>query len=94
MRCRGMLVLSESWYPGWVARVDGTERPVLETFGALRGVVVDGGEHSIDLVYRPVSVYGGAALTATGLLLALGLATVSGRGSRGSSGQRARSATG
>ena len=71
MNCRGLLVMSETWYPGWIATVDGRETAVLEIFGALRGVVVDAGEHSVELVYRPVSVYAGATLTATGLLLTL-----------------------
>jgi hypothetical protein len=93
MACRGLIVLSESWYPGWVARVDGVERPVLETFGSLRGIVVEGGEHSIDLVYRPVPVYGGAVLSAGGILIALGLIAASGRDRRALSGPRARSAT-
>ena len=70
MSCRGMVVLSESWFPGWVARVDGRDMPVHEVFGALRGVVVERGEHSIELHYRPLSVYGGAAISAFGLLLA------------------------
>jgi hypothetical protein len=93
MECRGLLVLSESWYPGWVARVDGAERPILETFGALRGIVLERGEHSVDVVYRPASVYGGAALTAAGLLIALGCITVRVRAGRGSPVLRAKSAT-
>lgn len=68
MKCRGLVVLSETWYPGWVARVDRRDTPVLETFGAIRGVVVDAGEHSVELSYEPMSVYGGAALTLIGLL--------------------------
>lgn len=92
MACRGLVILSEAWYPGWIARVDGVERPVLETFGSLRGVVVERGEHSVDLVYRPRSVYGGAALSATGLLLALGTILATGRGRRGASGLPPKSA--
>jgi hypothetical protein len=75
MKCRGLLVLSETWYPGWIARIDGRDAAVVETFGSLRGVVVDSGKHSVDLIYRPMSVYGGAALTATGFLAAAVIAT-------------------
>jgi hypothetical protein len=70
MACRGLVVLSESWFPGWQARVDGREVPIYEVFGALRGVVVDRGNHSLELQYRPLSVYGGAAVTTLGILLA------------------------
>jgi hypothetical protein len=33
-------------------------------------VVVEAGKHRVDLAYRPVSVYGGLALTIAGLLIA------------------------
>jgi hypothetical protein len=88
MGCRGLLVLSESWYPGWVARVDGEERPILEVFGALRGVVVEEGDHSVDMVYHPASVYGGAALSVAGLLAAVGLIAVPHRMRRSQGGVR------
>lgn len=76
MQCRGLLVFSETWYPGWIARIDGQETEVLEVFGALRGVVVEGGDHSVELIYRPRSVYGGAVLSAAGLALAFGIVAV------------------
>ena len=70
MNCRGMVVLSETYFPGWQARVDGRELPIYEVFGALRGVVVERGDHELELHYKPMSVYGGAAITAAGLVLA------------------------
>ncbi len=72
MGCRGMVVLSDTFYPGWRAYVDGRETPIWEAYGAVRGVVVESGQHEIEFRYRPVSVYGGAVLTAIGLMLALG----------------------
>jgi uncharacterized membrane protein YfhO len=39
----------------------------------VRGVVVPAGEHSIEMRFRPRSVYGGAALTLLGLAVAAGL---------------------
>jgi hypothetical protein len=79
MNCRGMVVLSETFFPGWVARVDGRETPVYEVFGALRGLVVERGEHSLELQYKPLSVYGGAGITAFGLLLAAGILVLADR---------------
>ena len=32
----GLLVLSEVWYPGWRATVNGVETPVLNVNGGLR----------------------------------------------------------
>lgn len=72
--CEGMLVFGEPNFPGWQARVDGRPVPLHAPFGALRGVVVPAGSHTVELVYRPYSVYWGAALSAIGLALCAGLA--------------------
>src|SRR5579871_278515 len=67
MACRGMLIVSETFYPGWVAVVDGTRTEIVEADGALRGIVVGPGQHRIEFRYRPKAVYAGALLTALGL---------------------------
>jgi hypothetical protein len=71
MRCRGMVILSDTYFPGWRARVDGRAAEIYETNGFVRGVVVEGGEHVIEMTYRPVSFLAGAALTLLGILAAL-----------------------
>lgn len=71
MNCRGLVILSDSWYPGWRATVDGTSVPILEVDGAVRGVLVDAGTHRIEMKYRPWSVYLGALSTLTAALIAL-----------------------
>jgi len=68
MQCKGLVVVGETYYPGWRATVDGQAAPLFETYGFLRGVVVGGGRHRVEMHYRPGSVYWGAALTAIGLL--------------------------
>ncbi|MCX6629357.1 MAG: YfhO family protein [Candidatus Solibacter sp.] len=75
MACDGMVVLSDTFYPGWRARVDHRPAQIHEVNGAMRGVAVPRGTHTITMRYRPVSVYLGAALTLLGILgaLALGL---------------------
>jgi hypothetical protein len=70
MQCKGMVVVGETYYPGWQATVDGRPAPIYEAYGFLRGVVVDSGRHRIEMSYRPKSVYWGAALTGIGLLAA------------------------
>jgi hypothetical protein len=74
MSCKGMLVVSETYFPGWVAAIDGRSVAIYEAYGALRGVVVDAGKHRVEFRYRPVVVYWGALLTAVGVLGALMLA--------------------
>jgi len=71
MSCRGMVILSDSWFPGWRATVDGHPARIEKAYGAFRGVVVEAGEHTVEMEYRPWSVYVGAAMTAAGALIAL-----------------------
>ncbi|PWU12654.1 MAG: hypothetical protein C5B51_00300 [Terriglobia bacterium] len=75
MACRGMIVLSQTFFPGWEATVDGRHANLYEAYGAIQGVVVDGGAHEVEIRYRPVIVYWGALLTTLGLtaVLVLGL---------------------
>ena len=63
----GMLVLSEIWYPGWRATVDGQARPVERVASLLRGVQLDSGVHRVVLTYDPASVRWGMRLSLTGL---------------------------
>jgi uncharacterized membrane protein YfhO len=49
----GLLVLSDAFYPGWKALVDGHERPILATNLIMRGVLLDRGNHKVVFVYRP-----------------------------------------
>jgi hypothetical protein len=71
MRCRGLLVVSETFYPGWEALVDGKPQPIYEVFGALRGVVLESGNHRVEMRYRPGVVMLGAALSFSAIALSL-----------------------
>jgi hypothetical protein len=74
----GYLVLGDTWYPGWRVRVDGVERPMLRADLLVRAVALGPGEHRIEFVYEPLSVWLGAlvsGLTMLALAAAL-LATV------------------
>jgi hypothetical protein len=60
----GTLVLSEIYYPGWRAWVDGKEVAVVAVDGLLRGVPLSPGPHQVILRFLPTSVYIGLALAA------------------------------
>ncbi len=47
------LVLSEVWYPGWRATVDGRPTPVLRANYGLRGVAVPGGQVRVRVWFAP-----------------------------------------
>ena len=82
MRCKGMVVLADTYYPGWKATVDGNPVPIYELYGAIRGVVVGSGRHVIRMVYRPWTVILGAVLTGLGLI-GLAAAAIRSSGRRG-----------
>ncbi len=62
------LVTSETWYPGWHARIDGREEPLLITNAAFRGLPVPAGRHRISMHFAPASLGLGAAITLLALL--------------------------
>ena len=68
-----LVVVAESWFPGWRATVDGVPAPVLEADGAFLGVALEPGAHVVDFEYhRPGSATAGRLVTvATIALLAV-----------------------
>lgn len=65
------LVVTDAWYPGWTATVDGAPAAIHRANGAFRAVRVPAGEHVVEFRYAPASVRLGGAVTAGGLLVAL-----------------------
>jgi hypothetical protein len=49
------LVLSEVYYPGWRAYVDGRAEPILRANYAFRAVYLEPGYHEVRLVFEPLS---------------------------------------
>ena len=72
----GWLVLSDQYYPGWQAAIDGRLAPIQITNAALRGVCVPAGTHEIVFAFRPALYPAGAALSLLGLLLVAVAASV------------------
>ena len=70
----GYVVLVDTYDPGWKATVDGRRAPVLRANAAFRAVPVGAGRHVVEMVYRPLSVIVGAALSAAAALVGLGTA--------------------
>jgi hypothetical protein len=68
---RQLLVTTESFHRGWVARVDGRIAPVVRVDGDFLGCVVEPGEHSVDLLFLPRSLIVGHFISLGGLGLLL-----------------------
>jgi hypothetical protein len=68
-----VLVLSEIFYPGWRAYIDGTATRVLRADWNLRAVPVPPGSHRVEVRFEPSTLRRGAALSLITLLSALGM---------------------
>lgn len=74
--------LSDSWYPGWNATLDGAPVPIQRADLIFRAVRVTPGDHRIEMTYQPTSLYIGAAISAIALLFVTGLIVLSFRAAR------------
>lgn len=69
----GFLVLADQYFPGWQARVNDVPVPIMRANYLFRAVEVPAGKVRVELLYRPVSVRLGAAIS---LLTALVLGAI------------------
>jgi len=67
----GFLCLSDAFYPGWKAYVDGEPVKIYRANYAFRGVPVPEGKHTITFVYRPPRFYIGLLISGAALLVIL-----------------------
>jgi hypothetical protein len=65
-----LLVLTDTFYPGWQATVDGEPVAIVRADHAFRGVPVNTGRHRVVFLYAPASLRRGAAVS---LVAALGV---------------------
>jgi hypothetical protein len=74
-----LLVVSQNLADGWTAKVDGKPAPIVPVDGALIGVFVPAGNHTVTLTYLPRTFLAGAGITGAALIgagLAFGLPRV------------------
>ncbi len=74
----GYLVLTDTYYPGWKATVDGVPVPIYAGNHVVRAVPVESGHHLVTLRYEPMSVKLGAFVSAISLVAICALAAVGG----------------
>ena len=67
----GFLYLSDTYYPGWKASVDGKETNIYLANYAFRAVKVPAGEHRVTFRYEPASFRWGLRITLGTLMVAL-----------------------
>ncbi len=86
----GYVVLSQIYYPGWKAYVDGKRTKLLEADYLLTAAQVPAGEHEVEFRYEPWSFKLGLGASVLGLLgmVAVGV-PVRRRGGKGKAGRKA-----
>ncbi|HEV2883885.1 MAG TPA: YfhO family protein, partial [Pyrinomonadaceae bacterium] len=77
-----VLIVSEMFYAGWEATVDGQVVPVLRTDYLLRGVALPPGRHQVEMRYTAPAARTGAIISLSTLALLGGLAIYSRRRSK------------
>jgi len=83
-RTSSLVVLNDTYYPGWIAYVDGSESPIVVANYMFRGVFVSPGHHVVTFRYRPASFRIGLIITLASILIAaslLGIGMVKAKGS-------------
>jgi hypothetical protein len=68
----GFLVLSDTFYPGWKAYIDGSETPIYRANYTYRAVHLDQGEHKVVFVYDPLSFKLGEIISGAALIIIAG----------------------
>ncbi|MBI5613736.1 YfhO family protein [Candidatus Gottesmanbacteria bacterium] len=70
----GLFALTDNFYPGWHAKVDGKETEIFRANYSFRAVVLDKGEHTVEFIYKPQSLRNGVILSLFSLLVLVRLA--------------------
>ena len=72
MKSPGFLVLSDLYYPGWNAYVDGKKEKIYQTDYILRSVFLDAGTYNVKFIYEPLSFkMGGWISGSTALIIVI-----------------------
>lgn len=73
---RGVLVLSDTYAPGWHAYVDGRPTSIARVNATFRAVLFGPGGHRVSFVYLPDSFAYGSAMSVTSIIIWLSLLVV------------------
>jgi hypothetical protein len=71
-----LLVLSDTFYPGWKAFVDGKEEKILRANYNFRTVPLTAGTHRVEFVYDPLSFKLGAIITFLTIVSCIGVGLI------------------
>jgi uncharacterized membrane protein YfhO len=72
----GILVLTDAFFPGWKATVDGKPAHIYRINYLLRGVRLDTGVQRVEFRYQPASWRLGRSLSAVALVILFAMALI------------------
>ncbi|MFY9227259.1 MAG: YfhO family protein, partial [Blastocatellia bacterium] len=64
-----LLVLTDTYYPGWEVLIDDKPAKLIRANHAFRAVVITEGQHKVEFIFRPKSFYYGAVISLISLIL-------------------------
>lgn len=67
----GLLVLSDNFYPGWRAAIDGAPIPILKANHTMRAVNVPAGRHVVSFAFMPAAFFNSMYASLAGAVLVL-----------------------
>ena len=70
---KGILVLSEIYFPHWNAYIDGIPAKVYRADWSLRAIVVEAGNHTIEMKFEPTPFYSGMKISLATLFLCIAI---------------------
>ncbi len=65
----GLVILADTYYPGWRLTIDGRPAPIYRANRLMRGAAVPAGEHTLVYTYEPASFRIGAIVSLAGLVV-------------------------
>ncbi len=75
----GLLVLTDAYYPGWSATLDGDSLSIYQADGFFRAIMLPMGEHTVVFSFEPASFKNGRLLSFSGIFIGVLLFSVSNR---------------
>lgn len=69
----GLLFVSDTWYPGWKAYLDGVETSIIRANYAFRAIPVTEGAHTVEFFYKPFSLTMGKVTSTVTAFFLIGL---------------------
>jgi hypothetical protein len=69
----GWLVVSDTWYPGWRARVNGNSREIYKANYLFQAILLEAGNNDVIISYNPNSFIYGCGLSFLGVVLFVAL---------------------